>query len=165
MKKTAVYAGTFDPLTLGHVWMIERGAELFDRLIVAVGVNPVKQCKFSIEDRLDLLRELQKKFPNMEVDSFGNEFLVTYAQAVGAHFILRGIRNESDYLYERVMKSINADIDSNITTFFLMPPRDIAEVSSSMVKGLIGPEGWEQIIKKYVPSHVFEKLKEVYCAG
>lgn len=165
MKKTAVYAGTFDPLTLGHSWMIEQGAELFDRLTIAIGVNPDKKCMLSVEDRLGLIRELGKQFPNVEADTYGNNFLITYAQSVRARFILRGIRSESDYEYERVMRNINGDLDSGITTIFLMPPRGIAEVSSSMVKGLIGPEGWESIVRKYVPDHVFQKLTEVYHAS
>lgn len=158
MKRTAVYAGTFDPATFGHVWMIERGAELFDRLIVAIGVNPDKRCMFSVEDRQELLRASCKQFSNVEVGAFGNKFLIHYAQSVEAQFILRGIRNGGDYEFERVMRNINGDITSGITTIFLMPPRDIAEVSSSMVKGLIGPEGWEELVKKYVPDNVFKKL-------
>jgi pantetheine-phosphate adenylyltransferase len=158
MKRIAVYAGTFDPITLGHSWMIEQGANLFDRLIVAIGVNPDKRCLFSVEDRLLLLRDSAQQFPNVEVDSFGNAFLIHYAQSVGAQFILRGIRNESDYEYERAMRNINGDLAGSVTTIFLMPPRDIAEVSSSMVKGLIGPEGWESIVEKYVSVHVLEKL-------
>jgi pantetheine-phosphate adenylyltransferase len=161
MKRTAVYAGTFDPVTLGHVWMIEQGAKLFDQLIVAIGVNPDKRCTFSVEVRLELLRELAKRFPNVEADVFGNSFLVHYAQSVPAQFILRGIRNGGDYEFERVMRNINSDLACGVTTIFLMPPRDIAEVSSSMVKGLIGPEGWESVVKKYVPDNVFTKLLEV----
>lgn len=78
--------------------------------------------------------------------------------------MLRGIRTESDYEYERTMRNINSDLNSGITTVFLMPPRGIAEVSSSMVKGLIGPEGWETIVRRYLPEPVFEKLKALHCA-
>lgn len=158
----AVYAGTFDPLTVGHLWMIERGAELFDRLIVAIGINPEKKCLFSIESRLEMIYEsTNKKLPNVEISTFTNQFLISYAQYVGAQFILRGIRNESDYEYERAMRNINSDLNSGITTIFLMPPREIVEVSSSMVKGLVGPEGWEKIASEYVPECVFKKLQEV----
>jgi len=163
MKETsAVYAGTFDPLTIGHLWMIKRGAAIFDKLIVAIGINPEKSCMFSVEDRLDMLRRSVEQFSNVEISSFTNQFLITYAQSVDARFVLRGIRTESDYEYERVMRNINGDLNSGITTVFLMPPRGIAEVSSSMVKGLIGPDGWEAIVKGYLPKPVFEKLKEAY---
>jgi pantetheine-phosphate adenylyltransferase len=163
-KRLAVYAGTFDPLTFGHLWMIERGANLFDKLIVALGVNPEKRCMFSVDDRLEMLRQSVKQFVNVEVSSFTNQFLITYIQSVGAQCVLRGIRNESDYEYERVMRNINGDLNVDITTVFLMPPRDIAEVSSSMVKGLVGPEGWEVIVKNYLPEPVFEKVKEMHYA-
>ena len=163
-EKLAVYAGTFDPLTVGHLWMIEQGAALFDKLIVAIGINPEKRCMFSVDERLETLHRSVKQLTNVEVDSFVNQFLITYAQSVGAQFVLRGIRTESDYEYERVMRNINGDLSSGITTIFMMPPRGIAEVSSSMVKGLIGPEGWETVIKGYLPEPVFEKLKEVHDA-
>ncbi len=163
-KRLAVYAGTFDPLTTGHLWMIEQGAAVFDKLIVAIGINPEKRCMFSVDERLDMLRRSVERFPNVEVDSFANQFLIAYAQSVGAQFVLRGIRTESDYEYERTMRNINGDLNPRITTIFLIPPRGIAEVSSSMVKGLIGPEGWEKIVRSYLPEPVFEKLKEVQHA-
>lgn len=163
-EKLAVYAGTFDPLTIGHLWMIKQGASLFSKLIVAIGINPEKHCMFSVDDRLEMLRQSVRQFPNVEICSFTNQFLIAYAQSVGAQFVLRGIRTASDYEYERVMRNINGDLNSGITTVFLMPPRGIAEVSSSMVKGLIGPEDWETIVRGYLPEPVFEKLKEVHNA-
>jgi len=163
-EKLAVYAGTFDPLTIGHLWMIEQGAALFDKLIVAIGINPEKRCMFSVDDRLEMLRRSVERFKNIEVNSFTNQFLIAYAQSVGAQFVLRGIRTESDYEYERVMRNINGDLGSGIATVFLMPPRGIVEVSSSMVKGLIGPEGWEKIVKSYLPEPVFKKVREAYYA-
>lgn len=162
--KIAVYAGTFDPLTRGHLWIIEQGASLFDQLIVSIGVNPEKQCMFSFEERLNMLKNSIKQFSNAQVDSYTNQFLITYAQSVGARFILRGIRTVSDYEYERVMRNINSDLNDSISTIFLMPPRGIAEISSSMVKGLVGPEGWETIVGDYVPRAVFAKLKELHYA-
>lgn len=165
MQETqAVYAGTFDPPTVGHLWMIERGAELFDNLTVAIGTNPTKHCLFSVEERLDMLNRATGRFHNIRIDAFTNQFLIAYAKSVGAQFVLRGIRNETDFEYERTMRNINEDMNPGITTVFLLPPRDIAEVSSSMVKSLIGPEGWEPIVKKYVPQEVFERIAKVNCA-
>lgn len=160
----AVYAGSFDPLTVGHLWMIEQGVELFDRLVVAIGLNPKKKCTFTPQERLNMVRQSTQQFLNLEVASFGDQFLITYAQSIGASYILRGIRSESDYEFERVMRNINGDLNPRITTVFLMPPRDIAEVSSSMVKGLIGPEGWEDIVRQYVPKPVCAKLCENFRA-
>jgi pantetheine-phosphate adenylyltransferase len=163
-RKLAVYAGSFDPPTNGHLWMIERGAALFDILIVAVGVNPNKTSMFSINARIDILRMATKKFANVGIVQLTNKFLVMYAKAIDAAFILRGIRTESDYEYERVMRNVNSDLNPDITSVYLMPPRGIAELSSSMVKGLIGPDGWETIVGKYVPGPVLEKLREVHNA-
>lgn len=164
-SRLAVYAGTFDPPTNGHLWMIKQGASLFDILIVAIGVNPEKRCLFSVEDRLNMLRLSTGKYPNVEIRSFINLFLVRYAKSVNADFILRGIRNESDYGYERGMRNVNGDLDGDrVTTVFLMPPREIAEVSSSMVRGLVGPEGWESVVRSYVPEPVLTKLMEMHSA-
>lgn len=159
-RRRGVYAGSFDPPTIGHLWMIEQGARLFDRLIVAVGVNPEKKYTFSVEARLEMLGESTEKFSNVSVASFSNRYLIHYAQSLGATHILRGIRSESDYEFERTMRNINGDLDPQICTVFLMPPRGIAEVSSSMVRGLIGPVGWQKIVRKYVSDAVYKQLLE-----
>lgn len=158
--RTAVYAGSFDPPTNGHLWMIERGLELFDRLIVAIGNNPAKHYTFTIGDRLELLRASVPSCERLTIAHFDNRYLVDYAREMDAGFILRGIRSPDDYEYERVMRHINADLAPRITTTFLMPPRDIAEVSSSMVKGLIGPAGWQDTVRRYVPVPVFAALED-----
>lgn len=157
--RTAVYAGSFDPPTNGHLWMIERGLELFDRLIVAIGDNPSKSYTFSIEERLRLLEASVPSCERLSIAHFHNRYLVDYAKEQDATFILRGIRAPDDYEYERVMRHINADLAPTITTTFLMPPRDIAEVSSSMVKSLIGPDGWQDTVRRYVPAPVFTELE------
>ncbi len=157
--KTAVYAGSFDPPTNGHVWMIEQGLKLFDHLYVAIGSNPAKTYTFDIEDRLELLRESLPSCERLTISHFTNRYLVDYAHGVDAHYILRGIRSPGDYEYERIMRHINSDMAPDIQTVFLMPPRDIAELSSSMIKGLIGPEGWQETVRRYVPEAVFKKLE------
>jgi pantetheine-phosphate adenylyltransferase len=157
-RKLGVYAGSFDPPTLGHMWMIEQGVRLFDQLVVAIGINPDKEPTFSVEDRTAMLRDATKKFRNLSLTAFSNRYLIRYAQSLGATHILRGIRSESDYEYERTMRNINGDLDARICTVFLMPPRAIADVSSSMVRGLVGPEGWQKIVRNYVPKPVYRKL-------
>ncbi len=156
----AIYAGSFDPLTNGHLWMIRTAADLFRDLVVAVGVNPDKGYAYSLEDRLRLLRACTEELPNVTVDSFENQFLVRYARSIGADYIVRGIRNESDYAREREMRYINADLEPEVTTVFLMPPREIAEVSSSFVRGLIGPEGWKNVVRRFVPEPVYQLFLE-----
>ena len=157
MKK-AVYAGSFDPITNGHLWMIEQGANLFDELMVAVGVNPDKQCTFSLQDRVRMVRQSTEAITQIVVDSFEARFLVHYVASIDARYILRGIRNGEDYEYERGWRNINSDLCADIVTVFLMPPRELAEVSSSLVRGIIGPTGWEDIVRQYVPEATYQFL-------
>jgi pantetheine-phosphate adenylyltransferase len=156
--RTAVYAGSFDPPTNGHLWMIERGLEMFDRLIVAIGSNPSKSYSFCVEERLDLLRASTGMSDRLTIAHFDNRYLVDYAKKMQAKYVLRGIRSPNDYEYERVMRQINADMAPDIITVFLMPPRDMAELSSSMIKSLTGPTGWEETVRRYVPEPVFKAL-------
>ena len=160
MQETAVYAGSFDPPTNGHVWMIERGARLFDRLIVAVAQNPEKAYTFPLETRLRWLEEICGVHGNVEVADIQNRFLARYAADVGAVHILRGIRDEEDYRFERGMRYINSDLNADLTTVFLMPPRGMGQISSSFVKNMIGPAGWEPIVEGYVPRVVFNDLQD-----
>lgn len=139
--------------------MIENGLELFDRLIVAIGNNPSKNYTFSIPERLELLRASVPAHDNLVIEHFDNRYLVDYAKEKDAKYILRGIRSPGDYEYERVMRHINNDLAPEVTTCFLMPPRELAQVSSSMVESLIGPKGWEQTVKRYIPDPVFQALQ------
>ena len=156
--KRGVYAASFDPITNGHVWVIQEGSRVFDELTIAIGMNPDKTYLFSLEERVEMVTEATKGLPNIRVETFQDKFLINYAKSIDAEYIIRGIRNESDYEYERAMRHINSDLDSSIATVFVMPPREIAEVSSSVVKGLVGPEGWEEVIGRYVPEPVLRKF-------
>ena len=156
--KRAVYAGSFDPITNGHLWMIEQGIRLFDELVVAIGTNPDKIYTFTLEERVAMLQGTINHLSSVRVDTPGHKFLVHYAQSMGAQYILRGIRSERDYGYEREMRYVNNDLRPDIVTVFLIPPRAIAEVSSSLVKGLIGLEGWESVVRQYVPEATFRFL-------
>lgn len=156
--KTCVYAGSFDPPTRGHMFMIEKGSELFDRLIVSVGINPNKVYTFSVAQRLEMLRACTAGLANVVVESFEGQFLAHYARGRGAGYILRGVRSEEDYRFEHAMRNVNADLEPGLTTVFLIPPREICEVSSSFVKGLVGHDGWQEVVKPYVPEAVYERL-------
>lgn len=155
----AVYAGSFDPPTRGHVYAIREGARLFDELVVAVGQNPDKATTFTLEERLDFLRAITDRHDNVSVSYFENRYLVDYAAEIGADTLLRGIRNSSDLLYEQTLRNVNADINPDISTVFILPPRDLADISSSFVKGLVGPQGWERVVEGLVPSAVFAAFK------
>lgn len=138
--------------------MIEQGVLLFDRLVVGLGTNLEKRYTFAPEERLAMLRESLASYRNVTVLSFTDRYLIEFAKSLGATHVLRGIRSESDYEYERTMRYINGDLGADVCTVFLMPPRGIAEVSSSMVKGLVGPRGWEKVVRKYVPGPVYQRL-------
>jgi pantetheine-phosphate adenylyltransferase len=131
---------------------------LFGQLTVAIGINPGKRSTFSTEKRLAMLRAATRHLRGVSIESLGNQFLIDYARSIHATHILRGVRSQTDCEYERVMRNINGDLNPNITTVFLMPPRDIAEVSSSMVRGLIGPSGWKKVVRQYVPAPVYTEL-------
>lgn len=165
--RRAVYAGSFDPPTNGHLWMIREAQALFDELIVAIGVNPEKKATYSVTEREIMLRAITADFANVKIAAFENQFLVNYAQSIGAEYIVRGIRTESDYEYERSMRYINHDLQPDIATVLLMPPREYAEVSSTMVKGMVGPHSWQTIIRRYVPDAVYEKIIQdhLHAAG
>lgn len=156
--RRAIYAGTFDPVTNGHLWMIEQANRLFDEVVVAIGENPDKKTLSSLEERLEILREATLDLTNVRITSFENQYLIDFAIQEGAEFIVRGIRNSHDYAYEQAIRNVNEDINPNITTVFLTPPRHLAEVSSSLVKGLIGPTGWEKLVSTYIPETVLQRF-------
>ncbi|MDY0389409.1 pantetheine-phosphate adenylyltransferase [Desulfobulbus oligotrophicus] len=153
-----IYAGSFDPPTNGHLWMIEQGARLFSRFYVAIGENSAKKYCFTLDERIEMLEELCSRFPHITVVHFQNKFLVKYAESIGVDCILRGIRNEKDYTYERGMRYVNGNMTDKIQTLFMMSPRNLVEVSSSLIKGLVGSDDWEQIVREYVPDMVYYKM-------
>ncbi|MEX0930980.1 MAG: pantetheine-phosphate adenylyltransferase [Candidatus Paceibacterota bacterium] len=154
----AIYAGSFDPLTNGHLFVINVGLKLFgpDGLIVAIGENPAKQYTFSLRSRLKMIRSV---FPNVSTGSYENRYLVDYAAEIGADFILRGIRNQSDYESETAFANINTEISkSEIYTIFVPTPKHLTEMSSSFVKAMVGPHNWKDRVKDLVPPVVFDEL-------
>jgi pantetheine-phosphate adenylyltransferase len=129
----AIYPGSFDPLTHGHLDVIERGARIFSRFIVAILKNPQKKALLSLAERLRLLREVVKDLPGVEVDSFSG-LLVEYARAREATVLVRGLRAVSDFEFEFQMALMNRRLDEAIETVFMMPREDYAYVSSRLVK-------------------------------
>ncbi|MRR15225.1 MAG: pantetheine-phosphate adenylyltransferase [Deltaproteobacteria bacterium] len=157
-NRIAVYAGSFDPVTLGHLWMIKAGAGLFDKLVIAVGTNPGKKSHFTLKERICMLKESIAGYNNVSIDKYPNKFLIKYAESIGAKFILRGIRSTTDYEYEKSLSYVNRHLNSEIETIFLLPPRELIEISSSIVRGLVGPDGWESVVSKYISPSVLERL-------
>ena len=130
---TVVYPGTFDPITNGHTDLVERAARLFDRVILAIAVNPDKRGAFSIETRVELAREVLAHMPNVEVCSFDN-LLVDFMREKQATVILRGLRAVSDFEFEFQLASMNRHLAPEIETLFLTPAEQYSYISSSLVK-------------------------------
>jgi pantetheine-phosphate adenylyltransferase len=155
-KRIALYPGSFDPITNGHLDLIGRGSRLFDRLIVAILRNEDKQVLFSVSERIEMLQEVSRGFHNVEVASF-NGLLVDYASEAGAGCILRGIRAVSDYVYELQMALMNRRLRPNVETVFLMSSEAHSFISSRLVKQVIGLGG---NISGLVPPSVEGRLRE-----
>lgn len=160
MKKTAIYPGSFDPPTNGHMDLIERGLKLFDKVTIAILCNPSKSksALFSVEERIEMLHELFKDQPNIEVDTH-HGLLVDYAVKKNAHAILRGLRAVSDFEYEFQMALMNRRLQRKIQTVFLMSGFKWIFTSSSIVKEAASFGG---DVESMVPPIVNQKLKEKY---
>jgi pantetheine-phosphate adenylyltransferase len=133
MRIRAVYPGTFDPVTYGHIDLIQRSAALFDDVVVAILKNTDKTPLFSIEERVDMLEQAVRELTNVSVTTFGG-LLVDFAQRIGASVIVRGIRAVSDYEYELQMALMNRRLSSSVETVFLMPAETYSYLSSRLVK-------------------------------
>jgi pantetheine-phosphate adenylyltransferase len=157
----AIYPGSFDPITNGHLDLIERASALFDKLIVAILRNDEKQALFSVEERTDMLTEVIRRFPSVEVASFDG-LLVDYAAQCGASVILRGIRAVSDYEYELQMALMNRRLRPEIETVFLMAGEAHSFVSSRLVKEVIRLGG---NISGLVPPSVEGRLRKRLLGG
>ena len=153
--RVAIYPGSFDPITLGHLDLIERCSKLVDRVIVAILRNEDKQPLFTVEERIEMLEEVVQVYPNVEVDSFDG-LLVDYASEHGATVILRGIRAITDYEYELPMALMNRRLRPEIETVFLMAGEAYAFISSRLVKEVIRLGG---NISGLVPPTVEVRLK------
>ena len=161
--RKAVYAGSFDPLTNGHVWVINRAIKLFDELTIAIGVNPAKDYFLSAEEREAHIQALidENNWTDCKVDVkvIKNQFLAKFALSTQASCLIRGIRSEADFSYEYAMAQANRALAPEVDSIYMMPPPALAQLSSSLVKSMVGPEGWEELVPNYVPNSVFESIK------
>jgi pantetheine-phosphate adenylyltransferase len=154
-RNVSIYPGSFDPLTNGHLDLIERGAKLFPHLIVAILRNEGKASLFSVEERCEMLRTSVKHLPNVSVESFDG-LLVRFAEKKGARVILRGIRAVSDYEYELQMALMNRKLHPEVETVFMLPGEAYSYISSRLVKELYRLGG---DVTDLVPPIVVERLK------
>ncbi len=154
----AVFPGSFDPITNGHLDIVERGLRIFERVRMAILVNVDKQPLFTVDERLAIIREAYRGNPRVEVDTFSG-LLVDYAQRVGAGVIIRGIRAISDFEYEFQMALMNRRLNPRIETVFMMPAESYSYVSSRLVKEVFQLGGR---VSDVVPPVVERKLSEKY---
>jgi len=152
----AIYPGSFDPLTNGHVDIIQRGSRFFDRIIVGILINLEKAPLFTVPERVDIARTVLKGSPNVEVDTFDG-LLVDYARRIGATVIVRGLRAISDFEYEMQMALMNRRLSPDVETVFMMPAEPYTYVSSRLVKEVVALGG---TVTGLVPTLVEERLRE-----
>ncbi|MBK8514938.1 MAG: pantetheine-phosphate adenylyltransferase [Saprospiraceae bacterium] len=138
--KIAVFPGSFDPITLGHVDLVRRAVPLFDKIIVAVGINNEKKALFSLERRLDWLRDVFKKYENVEV-SFFEGLTVKFCEKRDAHYLIRGLRNASDFDYEKTISQLNTIMSKEVETIFLISVPEYSHISSTIVREIIKGQG------------------------
>jgi pantetheine-phosphate adenylyltransferase len=156
--RIAVYTGSFDPITLGHLNVIERGSRLVDRLIVGIGINAGKEPMFTPQERVDLVRRSTAHLENIEVRQFTG-LAVVFVRDCGAHVMLRGVRPLSDIEGELTMMMANRQLDPGIETVFLMADKEYAHVSSSLIKQ-IAPLAADDELAHFVPREVIVELRK-----
>jgi pantetheine-phosphate adenylyltransferase len=155
----ALYPGTFDPLTNGHLDLIKRSVRMFDKVVVAIFENPMKGPLFSVEERRRLIEESTQGLSNIEIATFSNTLLVFYAKQRQAHVIVRGLRAIADFEYEFQMTLMNRRLDEDIETVFLMPREEYTYVASRLIKEVAAYGG---NVEELVPPPVALALKEKF---
>lgn len=164
MKRVA-FAGTFDPITNGHLWVIEEGLNMADEVIVMIAHNSNKKTLFTEQERKSMIdKVLQERDIAHRVKTvlIRNEYVAQSAQQHGCSYLIRGIRSALDFDYESLIQKTNTDVLKGAKTLFVMPPRELESVSSSFVKSLIGPVGWHWNIKNFLPSSVYDAWLKKY---
>lgn len=154
----AVYPGSFDPVTYGHLDIIHRAAKVFDKLIVAVLNNTSKNALFTLEERMELLRKVTADLPNVEIDGF-RDLMVNYMKARNVRLIVRGLRAVSDFEYELQMASTNHKLNPDVETFFMTSKPQFSYLSSSIVKEIAKFHG---PVEDLVPAEVEEELRKKF---
>jgi pantetheine-phosphate adenylyltransferase len=158
--KIAIYPGTFDPITLGHIDIIERSSKLFSKVIVTLAVNPSKKPLFDVDERFEMIEDAVKPFDNVEVAKFDG-LIVEFAKQVKARVIIRGLRAITDFEYEFQMALMNRYLAEEITTVFLMPHEKYTYLNSTIIKNVANFGGdIEKFVTKLVYKKLIEKLKQ-----
>lgn len=156
--KTAIFPGSFDPITIGHVDLIERSATLFDRVIIAIGQNTQKKYLFSLEQRMQWLELISKNLDNVEVDHYDG-LTVNFANAQKAGYLVRGLRNASDFDYEKTISQLNNIVGKGLETVFFIAQPGLGHISSTIVREIIKGKG---DVSSFVPKAIYADLKNTY---
>ena len=152
MNKIAVFPGSFDPITLGHENIIRRALPMFDEIVVAVGINSTKKTKFTLDQRLEMLRLVFKGVPQVRIESYEG-LTVDFCAQIDANWMLRGVRNGGDFEYERTIAQMTKRLNSSLETVILFTDPEYAPISSSVVRDILSNSG---SIKEFVPRAVLE---------
>lgn len=155
MKKIAVFPGSFDPITLGHMDVLLRSTKLFDEIYVAIGVNSQKAVLYPLERRLSWIKKICEPYPNIHVDYYEG-LTAYYCKTIGAQYLLRGVRNSTDYEYEKTISQINQKLVSGLETVFIIAKPELSYISSTIVRELILGKA---DLKPFVPELI---LNEIY---
>lgn len=156
-KKIALFPGSFDPITKGHKSIVERALPMFDRIVVAVGTNTAKNSVFPLEKRIEWIEKTFAQYDNVEVVTF-NSLTVDFCRQIGAKYILRGLRNSTDFQYERNIARINQELDSEIETIFLMTKPDDAAISSSLVREILS---FGRDVSQFIPEEITININDI----
>jgi pantetheine-phosphate adenylyltransferase len=157
-SRIAVYTGSFDPITLGHLSVIQRSSRLVDKLVVGIGINLEKPPLFSPEERVELVKRAVQSLPNVEVKSFSG-LAVTFVRECGSRVMIRGVRPLTDLAVEFTMTMANRHLDQGIETVFLMADEEFSHVSSSLIKQ-ITPLTTDEILARFVPREIIPLLRK-----
>ena len=165
MSTIAVVSGSFDPITKGHLYVIEQALKMAEEVIILVANNPDKRYHFSMEERCEIieasLEEAWGSTEGVRVEELPNgQFTARVAKQLGAALVVRGLRNVVDFEYEHSQQLINTTIEPDVATVFVMPPTELIAVSSSAIKGMVGIDGWEELAENYLSLAALNALRD-----
>jgi pantetheine-phosphate adenylyltransferase len=153
--KIAVFPGSFDPITIGHVDIVKRSIPLFDKIIIAIGMNTQKKYLFSLEQRIEWIEKVFRDYKTIEVSHYEG-LTINYCKLIGAQYLLRGIRSASDFEYEKTIAHLNHSMDADVETILMLSPPEYSSISSTIVREIILGKG---DVSKFVPAEIIDSLK------
>jgi len=156
--KVGIFPGSFDPITVGHIDLIERSLPLFDKVILAIGQNSQKKYLFSLEQRRDWLEDIAAMYENTEVDTYEG-LTVNFAKEKNAGYLIRGLRNASDFDYEKTISQLNNIVGSGLETIFFIAQPGMSHISSTIVREIIKGKG---DVSAFVPDQIYKDIKQNY---